>query len=596
MMALVDQKMGQANPNNVTTGRQGQADYVLYRLAAAETLSQCNGSKTSGLPASNCIFNDVTVGNNIVPGETTSQYNAAVGYDLASGLGSVNVENLVNNWNSVTFSPTVTTLSLSPLTITHGSPINVNIGVTPSNGNGIPTGAVSLIADYSFSQSAVGLFTLNNGSVSSSAKALPGGQYFLTAHYGGDGTYAASTSVGSSIVNVTPEPSKTTLSVLTAAPNGAPVNFTSGPYGSFVYLRADVAGLSLQGVPTGNVQFMDNGNVLFVGPFGQGAWTLNSAGNTATPSGVFTLGVGAHSLTADYGGDASFNQSASSASSVTISQATTNTAVQVTGSDNTGTIIVANVNTTSGGNAPTGSVTFFSGGTLLGGPVPVTGGINPTDGSAQAIGFITSPISGNITLSATYTGDTNYGGSTSPPLAVSPDFVLWSNAGAGIVFNSRGSTSTSGLYVYGTDSFNGTVTFSCAGLPSESTCVFSPASLNITPAAPVVNTTITIKTAAPITGALLPNQIRRGLWSMAATGMIFAGFFLTVRPSRHGRKLLRIIFAALLIPFAGCGGGGGGAGGGSRADSGTPTGDYKIVMTVKSGTISHSASFDLIVQ
>ncbi len=61
IMALVNQKIG---------SRQGQAGYVLYRLAAGETLSQCNASSISGLPAGNCIFNDVTVGNNAVPGET----------------------------------------------------------------------------------------------------------------------------------------------------------------------------------------------------------------------------------------------------------------------------------------------------------------------------------------------------------------------------------------------------------------------------------------------------------------------------------------------------------------------------------------------
>src|SRR5262249_51877286 len=50
-------------------GRQGQANYVLYRLAAAETLLQCNASNTSNPPASTCVFNDVTKGNNAVPGE-----------------------------------------------------------------------------------------------------------------------------------------------------------------------------------------------------------------------------------------------------------------------------------------------------------------------------------------------------------------------------------------------------------------------------------------------------------------------------------------------------------------------------------------------
>ena len=134
IMALVDQQMG---------GRQGEANYVLYRLAATQAVypSQCNGSNTSGAPASTCIFNDVTVGNNVVPGEQGSQYQAATGYDQTTGLGSVNVANLVTNWNTVTFNPTTTTLGLSPVTsITHGQSVNVNIRWLPTPALASPVG------------------------------------------------------------------------------------------------------------------------------------------------------------------------------------------------------------------------------------------------------------------------------------------------------------------------------------------------------------------------------------------------------------------------------------------------------------------------
>ncbi|MBV9612084.1 MAG: RICIN domain-containing protein [Acidobacteriaceae bacterium] len=94
IMTLVNQKTG---------SRQGQADSVLYALAAAENFSGCDAS--NGFPASTCIFNDVTVGTNAVPGEAgyltgSENYIAGTGYDLASGLGSVNVANLVNQWNT----------------------------------------------------------------------------------------------------------------------------------------------------------------------------------------------------------------------------------------------------------------------------------------------------------------------------------------------------------------------------------------------------------------------------------------------------------------------------------------------------------------
>ena len=58
---------------NKTLVRLGQPNYVLYRLAAAENLAQCNASSAT-LPASTCVFNDVTVGNNAVPGEVNYRH------------------------------------------------------------------------------------------------------------------------------------------------------------------------------------------------------------------------------------------------------------------------------------------------------------------------------------------------------------------------------------------------------------------------------------------------------------------------------------------------------------------------------------------
>lgn len=86
----------------------GNINPLLYTLAAEQSGASCNASS----PASTCIFNDVTVGTNAMPCANPSPnctvvgsnpigvltgYNAGTGYDLATGLGSVNVTNLVNN-------------------------------------------------------------------------------------------------------------------------------------------------------------------------------------------------------------------------------------------------------------------------------------------------------------------------------------------------------------------------------------------------------------------------------------------------------------------------------------------------------------------
>jgi len=138
-MALVDQK---------TNSRQGVANYVLYKLAAQQTASSCDSSKG---PGSTCNFNDITSGTIAVPCITgtpncqtataghpygvLSGYSTTTAYDLATGLGSINANNVVNNWHTVTFNPSTTTLSISPTTgITHGQSVNINIGVTGSKG------------------------------------------------------------------------------------------------------------------------------------------------------------------------------------------------------------------------------------------------------------------------------------------------------------------------------------------------------------------------------------------------------------------------------------------------------------------------------
>ena len=416
--------------------RQGQVDYVLYRLAAAETFSQCNASSHAALPASSCVFNDVTSGNNAVPGETgygtpSAPYQSGVGYDLATGLGSVNVANLAKAWSSVTFSPTTTTLSLGPTAnVTHGSSVTVNATVAPNSASGTPTGDVFLLAStLEGAPTSVGFFPLDGGSVSSTTKALPGGTYAVTARYGGDGTFAPSLSSPSPPITVLPEPSSTVASVFTADQNGHLIPFLTGPYGSLVYLRADVSGKSGAGTPTGSITFQDSGGQNLGSSF-----SLNSEGNTATPNGIFNLAGGPHAITAAYSGDASFNASTSSPLNLTITLAsTTTTMTSSLNSPGSGAAFAATIATTSGGNPPTGTVTFSAGGHPLG-SVPVNGLTNAQTGTAQATASFTDTqlANGQYTVTATYNGDTNYAASSSAASTINlqPDFSLVSERDA----------------------------------------------------------------------------------------------------------------------------------------------------------------------
>ena len=422
IMAMVVQK---------TASRQGNANYILYQLAAQSGAS-CTSSAT---PASTCIFYDITTGTNAMPCDDTvpvpvncgtagsegigvlTGYNSTAGYDLTTGLGSVNAANLVNKWSSITsaLKPSATTLSLNPTSsIVHGTPVTVQIGVTPTPpATGTATGNVALLSTSAIDPGVTD-FALANGSVNTTTDVLPGGTYNVTAHYPGDGTFAASDSAPVP-VTVTPEGSKVAVSFLTQNSQGFPLPFSTGPYGSTVYLRADVSGNSGEGVPTGTVTFKDNGQTISGIP----ALTLNSQGNVLPTNPTFTFTAGTHPITGAYSGDPSFNAGTSPATSFTITQAQIPIALSLppTGVLGSPFTIFAGPNGTNCGIAPTGTITFFAGSTQIG--TPQTLQLSTSPGTCQINGLAevttgTLPFGPN-TITAKYNGDINYVASTSAP-------------------------------------------------------------------------------------------------------------------------------------------------------------------------------------
>jgi len=121
LMALVVQKQGSS---------QGLPNPVFYKLAAAQTTASCNSNTVA--TGNVCVFYDTTSGNNEVPCQNTttnctngstigvlSGNTTNVGYDTATGLGSVNAYNLVNTWSTQSGTPTIA-LTLSPTTLPIG--------------------------------------------------------------------------------------------------------------------------------------------------------------------------------------------------------------------------------------------------------------------------------------------------------------------------------------------------------------------------------------------------------------------------------------------------------------------------------------------
>jgi Pro-kumamolisin, activation domain/Bacterial Ig-like domain (group 3) len=428
IMALVNQKNG---------GRQGNANYVFYKLAAQQQAAACNSSNGSG---ASCVFNDVTNGTIAMvclkgsPNCTTansshqygvlSGYNTGTGFDLATGLGSVNAANLVNKWSTVTFTQSATTLnSVNPTTLTHGQSSNVTVSVAPKSGTGtVPTGLVFLTRGPNSSDPAIESHVLTNGTASWASTVLPGGNYGLTAHYSGDGTYGPSDSASIN-VNVSKENSQTRVFLVTFDSNTGSVlnpNATAAAYGSPYILRVNVANAAgatcsssvpLQsGCPSGAVTLTNNAS-----PLDGGAFSLNSSGYLE--DWAIQLSGGNHAVVASYAGDASYspstgNTSISISPALTTISALTSPAYLTVGDL---TFFSVNVSTVSSGVAPSGTVDFLANGVPMPGTVTYTPLASSAGAPASLFAQLTSSVSapGNVSLMASYNGDANYSGSMS---------------------------------------------------------------------------------------------------------------------------------------------------------------------------------------
>jgi hypothetical protein len=302
----------------------------------------------------------------------TGSHSVTAVYSGDTGYGGSTSSPVAQIVNKVTTATTLTS-SLNPSAF--GQAVTLTATVSPSSG---PTGTVQFFDGAT----PLGTVALGSGTASLTTSTLAAGAHSITAIYSGDTNYAGSTSSA-----VTQTVNKvTTATTLTSSLNPS-------TFGQAVTLTATVSPSG----PTGTVQFFDGAT-----PLG----TVALSGGTASLT-TATLVAGAHSITATYSGDASFNGSTSAAVTQTVNKITTATALtssldpSVFGQPVT---FTATVNPSSG---PTGMVQFFDGPTPLG-AVSLSGGTASLTTATLAVGshFIT----------AVYSGDASYGGSTSVSL------------------------------------------------------------------------------------------------------------------------------------------------------------------------------------
>jgi hypothetical protein len=186
---LINQKAG------YTTG-QGLINLALYQLASDSTTYAA-------------AFHDITSGNNDCTAgspdcASAAGFSAGTGYDQVTGLGSVDVNNLVSAWpanTGVTLIATTTAVSASNTAPAINASDTFTVTVTSNTGTTVPTGSVTITVDSGTPLSPITLTA--NGTATYSTAFSTAGTHQLVAAYSGDATHASSTGVVSVTVPTT---------------------------------------------------------------------------------------------------------------------------------------------------------------------------------------------------------------------------------------------------------------------------------------------------------------------------------------------------------------------------------------------------------
>ena len=524
IQALVNQKAG---------ARQGNPNFVYYSLAAAEYGasgdSACNSTLGNAV-ASSCIFYDVRQGDNDVScigqqncyqpsgangvlstsnGAYQSAYGTTTGWDFATGLGTVNAYNLVNNW------PAGFTLTASPsgVTIAQGSQGTSTITIILSNGfsgsitlsaSGLPSGVTAAFSPNPATSSstltlkasataATGTVTVtitgtsgtltNTATLSLTVKSLA--QSF-TISASPNAITITQGSQGTSTISITPSNGFSGSVTLSASglPSGVTAAFSPNPATSSSTLTLTAGATATTGGPT---------TVSITGT--SGSLTQTTTINlTVTPAPNYTLSANPSSLTITQSGQAT-------------------TTISITPSSGfSGSI------TLSASGLPSGVTAAFS-------PNPATSSstLTLTASATAATGTVTVTITGT---SGTLTNTATLSLTVNPPVQ---SFSLSASPNS-VTITQGGTSGKSIITITPVNGFSGNVTLAPSGLPKGVTASFNP-----DPATATSTLTLTASTTAKKGKAMVTITGTSGSLSATTTLTLMVdglgGFKLTDSPS-----------------------------------------------------------------
>lgn len=435
-------------------GAQGSMQSTLYALAsktgvytdiAQGTAKLACAAGSSGCDATNQIG-----------------YSAAAGYDLATGLGTVNAQSLVANWASPMVGTGATTVNMTVAPMQTNSTYNPSASVTFSaqvvsgTGGATPTGTVVFYNTTTSQAASLPIALDGTGTASTTLEgvfALGGNE--MIAEYSGDTSYAAATS--NPPLNINTQASTTSLTVTPSVTTAAPGQSITVTVTLTVGTPA-AGSVEPVGVVTLNV---DGGQETYTGSLStSGGVTTASFTNVLMPA---NSALTSHTLQAVYPNNTDY--AGSTSPQVVITMAKTTPTVTVVPANTTplpgsSLVLTASVTpTVTESMVPSGEVDFYVDGAFYGSNTLAAG--SPASTAAVTISV---PASGTHTVYAIYDGDNNYNTATSanasftvtkvtPTLTLSPATLSPAPGAADLMTATLAQTNNSGALPTGTVSF-----------------------------------------------------------------------------------------------------------------------------------------------
>ena len=343
----------------VTSGFGTPIGSIAFKDGATTLLNTTLSNGTATYSTSSLVVGDHTI---------TAVYGGSTNFAAST---SAALTQTVNNNTTTTALTSSLNPSIHSQSVTFTATVSALVG-TPIGSIAFKDGATTLLNT-----------TLSNGTATYSTSSLVVGDHTITAVYGGSTNFAASTSAAlTQTVN-----NNTTTTALTSSLNPS-------IHSQSVTFTATVS--ALVGTPIGSIAFKDGATTLLNTTLSNGAATYSTS----------SLAVGSHTITAVYGGSTNFAASTSAG----LIQSVNNNSTALSSSLNPSTfgqLITFTATVSASTGTPTGAVTFKDGTTTL--------GVGTLSGGMAT--YVTSSLSiGGHSITAAYSGDTNFTTSISPPL------------------------------------------------------------------------------------------------------------------------------------------------------------------------------------